>query len=383
MKLTFGRSFRHDLKRPLFWLGFVLPVCFVAGVTGASIPTQWPLLSVVLSVMLIFSPYKLGGKINMTSWFGLAFLAYACLSVTWSPNPVFAVYGLWQVAIWGLAFWLGSTSPSLSPLWRGLAVGLGISSMVAVAQALGWDGVPSRDHPAGLLYSGPLQGAVIALVTVALVCDRAWPYIPAMLPGLWLAHSRGGWLALVVGLGARAHWSLPLLATGAAAALALSDIGRSDSLRLQEWSIAAHGLTLSGFGAGAFGQVIYRTPAAVVHPEFVHNDYLQLAFEYGLGSLFLFPIMAAALANTGARTWPVFAAFCTLGLFYFPLYTAPLAFTGAVAAGHILRRHGGVQLSGCYSRSDLMAWANRTWREAFPVPPRNPPETIGAVDVAR
>lgn len=375
---SFGRKARHDLRRPLFWLGAVLPVCFIAGITGATIPTQLPLLSIVLGFVLWRR-----GIVTTYHRLGIVFVAYACVATIWSPNPMFAVYGLWQVMVWGLAFWLGSTSPSLAPLWRGMAVGLGVSSMVAVAQSLGWQGIPSRDWPAGLLYSGPLQGAMIALVMVATICDRAFLYIPAMLPGLLLSHSRGAALVLVVTTLSRLHWGAGVATVAAAATIGAVMLGPSDVERLQSWSVALHNITPFGLGTGSFEQVIYAAQGVVVHPEFVHNDYLQLAFEYGVGAIPALAILVAALRCSYRRYWPVLVGFCTLGLFYFPLYCAPLAFIGAVAAGHVLRRDDRARVPRYRGRPPVMAWIQEAWREAFPVPPRNPPESIGAVDAAR
>ena len=349
MQWLTARSLR-DLRLPLFWLGLALPVCFVAGITGASIPTQGPLLSIVLSIAW----WKNGSPFH---WIAITILSYAALSLLWAVNPIDSAFGLWQVALWALGFWLGTAHASLGPLWRGMAVGLGVSSAVAVAQACGWNAIPVYDHPAGLLYSGSMQSAMIALVALALVCDRAWLYLPAMAPGFYLAHSRGGWLILVIGLLTRIEWTVAAFALLAAGVVVFVDPGESDQFRMLDWSIAAHSLHLFGSGIGSFIDVLYQIPGEPgLHPVWVHNDYLQLAFELGVGAIPIYLVIARCLARTEAHYWPVFVAFATLALFFFPLYSAALAFVGTVVAGHMLRGDDPGWLAGVLRRSALMAW---------------------------
>ncbi len=114
----------------MFLLGLLLPICFVPGYTGASIPTQWALLSLTLP----FSLTSLGW-INLWHRLGITFLAYAILSALWSINLYSWVYGIWLAAIWACAFWYGSTKQYLNHLWIGMGFGLIISTGFAIAQA--------------------------------------------------------------------------------------------------------------------------------------------------------------------------------------------------------------------------------------------------------
>lgn len=272
-------------------------------------------------------------------WGGLAFLIYAAASLSWAPVPRDSAFGLCQVAIWAGAFWFGARSADLRPLWRVMAVLLSVSSAVAVLQSLGWSTVESLDHPAGLLFNAAAHGALLALVIIALVCARDWAFIPALLPGLVLAQSRGAWLVLASGLAARyLHWTTVVLLVSASAAIAIAGLGIADGQRLLAWRIAAEQTTLLGLGAGSFVDiVIQNADGALIRPEYAHNDYLQLACEYGIGALPLALIMARAIGATEARDWPVFAGFAVLAGFFFPLYVTPLAVVGATVAGHLVR----------------------------------------------
>ncbi len=327
----------------MFGLGVILPVCFVPGLTGATLPTQWAVLSIALLPALWRS-----ARITPYHWLGLAALAYAAL---WASFPA-GIVGLWFMAVVGLAFWLGSVSVSLSDLIRGLAVGLSASSVVAVGQWLGGEAAPG-----GLLYNPAIQALASALVILALVCDRGWFYIPAMLPGLIVAGSRGAWLVLAIGLASHVlNWRSLLLILLAGAALAVTLFGASDAERLQIWGLASQHLTPFGHGVGSFADMLYIDRDGLMrHPEHVHDDYLQLAYELGIGAVPIFVIYAAALGRTRGVYWPAFAAFAAAGVFFFPLYSPVLAFLGAVLAGHLLRSDGERGLAGDGGRPDLVS----------------------------
>lgn len=156
---------------------------------------------------------------------------------------------------------------------------------------------------------------------------------------MWLAHSRGAWLVLGASLIAKyLHWSISVLLILGGGVFFYATVGSSDLLRLEFWSIAVHHLTWFGHGVGSFNAIYVTTgPNTLTHAENVHNDYLQLAFEFGIEAIGVYWVIAAALSRTGARDWPVMVGFATFGLFYFPLWSAIPAFIGCVVAGHILR----------------------------------------------
>jgi O-antigen ligase len=247
---------------------------------------------------------------------------------------------LWQIALVGLAFQYGRRSESLDPLWAVLTATAGISSVIAVGQALALPWLPPFYlHPAGLFYSPAVQAAMIALVMIAVARPKNWFYMAVMLPGLGLAQSRGGWLVLGVGLAARWRGAAALVVLAVAGTAAMISAGMSDQLRLATWKFAFENLTWFGAGAGAFAQVVFPNSAGdgIVYPGHVHNDYLELAFEYGLFATIPLAVIAAALCRIHEPSWPVFAGYAALSAFYFPLYCAPLAFVGVTLAGHLLR----------------------------------------------
>lgn len=337
----------------MFLLGLILPICFVAPYTGATIPTQWPLLSLVLVPSLWQKGYM-----ALWHWLGLAFLAYACVSQLWSPDPG---YGLWIAAIWALSFWWGSTKPSLFSLWQGLAYGLILNLPFAVAQKFGVSPVMffSRD-PAGLLYNSTVYGSLSALVMIQMIRTRQWWLSAALLPGLILAHSFGAYAVLGLTLVALyIHWSVAVISLIAGAVYMLHNPGSSDHLRLAIWGITWAGLKWTGWGAGSFTEIfLYQGGTTLIHPEFSHNDWLQLWFEYGAAALLVYTIIGAALfARTGESIsgWWAMFPLAILSLFYFPLWHPILAFLLCATAGHILRRYDPISSLRYHRRPNLMA----------------------------
>jgi hypothetical protein len=171
----------------MFWLGLTVSLCYVPGVTGAYIATQWPVLSVLLPLALWRS-----GPVTALHWAGVLFLTYAAVRLWSAPLFFDGVFGLWLLCIMSLSFWLGSTLDDLRGLYKGLALGVSVSSVVAVFQYFGTPLVLyGTSNPAGLYVNSVSLGIISALLIVALVSERMWLWVPALAPGLLLSGSRG------------------------------------------------------------------------------------------------------------------------------------------------------------------------------------------------
>lgn len=341
----------------MFWLGLLLAVAYVPGYTGASVPTQWAVLSVILPLGLWRGTSTVGHKLF------LAFIAYALLGLAWSINLYTAVWGLWVVFIWALSYHWGTLCEDLRPFWRGLAVGLFVSVGVAFAQTLDLAPVESSNsNPAGLFFNSALFGVILGLTLCGLLAHRLWWYMPPLALGIILSGSRGG--IVIFAIGALARFG-GLLAVGAAVVVGAVSLAAfydpADAQRLQIWGVTLRALSAVGNGPGSFLDVYYVNHAtlSLIRPEFVHNDYLQLAYEYGPGALALAGILGMALRQSSHPDWPVLIAFCVAACFFFPLYTPVTAFIGCCVAGSCLRLRSvdGVQRSG--SRPNLISWCDR------------------------
>lgn len=321
----------------MFWLGLLLSVCYVPGFVGASIPTQWVVLSAILPAFLWSRslPPTLGHKLFFI-W-----IIYALASLAWSLNWHSAGWGLWLLFIWALSFHYGSLYHDLRPLWKGLAIGLSFGTAVAIAQAADWSLVELADplRPAGLLFNSSLFGICLGLVLVSLVAHRLWWFIPIPTLGLVLSGSRGGVVVLAIGLIANWSKTAAIATVAAGACLFAWSLDPSDSQRLQIWGVALQALTPFGHGPGSFLDLhyAYAAKSVVIHPEFAHNDLLQLAYEFGIGAIAPYAILGLAIATCRGPAWPTLFAFLVASLFFFPLYSPLPAFIGFVVAGHSLR----------------------------------------------
>lgn len=338
----------------MIWLGLLLPNVFIVGVTGASVPTQWAFLSLALPLALWQKKIPPGFLPGL----GLCFLAFSALSLTWAPQRMDSAYGLWCVALWGLSFLLGYASDSQRQLWQGLSLGLTVSTIIAILQVLGYTPVMSLNaNISGLLFNRTVLGAACGLVILACVEERLWWYIPAPALALALSNSRGGFAIVAFGIAMRFHWLLgTALLASALLAIYFFDTGTSDAERLQIWGVALQGITLRGWATGSFSTIYYLLPSGrLVHPEFVHNDYLQLAFEFGAMALVPISFLFSALYwRPTATLW----GFALLMGFYFPLYAPVSAFIGCFIVGHALR---GFSLHGAivrHCRPDIVPWVD-------------------------
>lgn len=323
----------------MFWLGLVISLCYVPGITGAYIATQLPVLAVLLPFALFRS-----GPFTAFHLLGVLFVAYAAAWLPWSPNLYGGVYGLWIVVIMALSAWFGTTAESMRELYKGLAIGAAASSLVAVLQFFGVDVVPTSSiSPAGLYVNSVQQGTVLALVAVALVTERMWPWALPLAPGIWLAHSRGGVIVLLVGL--LGHFTRNLWASAGAFALAvpfylLYPLSSSDAQRTYIWHVAWDNLTWFGWGAGTFYSAVFSQNGVPFIPEYAHNEFLQLAFEYGVAAALPITVIAYAVWRSDVAEWPVVLAFCAAACFSMPFFMPIASFLAFAAVGRVLRVHG-------------------------------------------
>lgn len=324
----------------MFWFGAIVALCYIPGITGAYIPTQWPVLAAALSFALLRR-----GPFTVFHAAFLAFVLYAAVRVPFSPAPYASVFGLWLVIIMGLSVWFGTVITNVRPLYAGLALGGAVSSLLAVLQYFGVETVITVTTwtPAGLYLNSVLQGAILSLIVVALVSERMWLWVIPLVPGIVLSHSRGAWVMLTVGiLGCfvRRLWVFGAVAIVGAFYL-LTPLSVSDETRMTIWRVAWEHPKWLGWGPGIFYTIaMLRDGAFSFYPEYAHNDALQLAFEYGLGALLPLTVLGYALWRTDVKEWPIVLAFVTAGCYFMPLFTPVTSFLGLVAVGRILRVHG-------------------------------------------
>ena len=314
----------------MFALGLLLPIIYIPTLTGGAMATQWALISLVVPVML----WRLGPQAFTTiHWLGLTFLAYAFLSIAWSPQPLDAIYGAWVAVLWCLCFQLGFTTYDPRPLYLGITWGLYINIAIACIQWLGYHPVPTfLDHNiAGLLYNQTVLSAACALCALALIQHRLYLYTPPLFLGLALSGSRSGILALAFALIAKWDRLAAITVLVLAAAVAITLDLPSDHERLAAWTAVLHHLRPLGYGPWATTNFVMLFPDHATYINSVHNDYLQFVFEFGPAALA--PIAILAYTLYARPTLPILGFAC-LACFWFPTYNPTTAFIALFALGH-------------------------------------------------
>lgn len=337
-----------------------MSLCYIPGWTGAAIPTQYAVLSAVL-------PFTLWrqGQLTVFHWLGVGFVTYAAVSLIWNTDFYGGIYGFWLLCILALCFWLGSTLQSLRDVYAGLAIGGAVSSAVAVMQALGYNSVPGNG---GIYFNSVAQGEILALIVIALLTERMWLLALPLLPGIVLSQSRGAWLALGIGVLAlyvRKTWLLAIVAVLVVMVMVVGS--SSDAQRLWIWTAAYNELTFFGNGVGSFASQMYSDGLKPIYPEYVHNDALQLVYEYGIAALAPIFIFAFVLSRTKKREWPVVLAFVVMGFYSFPLFMAVTSFVGMVTAGRTVRDWNLARRFSDYCRSTVDARLRQSSSAVVPV----------------
>ncbi len=221
--------------------------------------------------------------------------------------------------------------------------GLGLVGVVSVIfaafQAAGFFFWPTHINQAtGLFFSPIAQGGFLGLVIVAMMVIGWWEIIPIHLLGLYLAHNRGGWAVVAIGL--LATWvrqPLVILAVVLLGAFYITlNPSFNDLVRLNIWHAGIVNLTWFGHGWGSFDHVWIVIDGFGHHPVHAHNDYLELAFEFGLYAVPLFCLLAYALSQAASPDWPILVAFCLMATFAMPLYIPATASIGALALASTL-----------------------------------------------
>lgn len=349
----------------MIYLGAAIALASIPGWTSITIPAGWAALSILLPAATLWREARLTSLHLLLG----AFFLFGTAGLAWTPVGLDGAWRLWQFALIGLAFHLGSSLPSIEPLVRGLAYGCLVSVAIAIAQ---WFGFPymmgySPETPAGLFFNPSIAGQTLALVAVACIAFDRWTLAILLVPGIALSQARGGLVILALGFVLNLFRRNTILgfAILAGLALALFSTSSHDLERSLIWRSAIHYLTPFGNGPGSLISLYINTSAKLIHPTDAHNDILQLLFEFGILALLPIGAFCAALVRAPARPeWLPLACFGFLACFAFPTFIPISACLGALCAG---------RLSACGDWS----WARLPdWRSTIILRSRHQPATV-------
>lgn len=285
---------------------------------------------------------KLSSTIS-PAWWGLAFIGYALASLAWAASinqGALANLGLWVVA-----FLVGLYARSLYWVYVALTVILAVNVGVASMQwlDLGFQRYMIQ-NPAGLFGNSNYLACVLAVGLAAALAERLYWFLSIGALGLWLTSSRtaiaASGIALLTWLWPRSKYAVMTVAPLTIVAVIAVTGTRADSIspRLGVWQDALNHLTFFGSGFGtfqaAYDSFAFRTNMTEFRAAHAYNDYLELVFELGIGTILLWILLGFALERAIETERLVLIAFLVLALTYFPLQiVGPLV---AMALGHSL-----------------------------------------------
>lgn len=329
--------------------GFALMTAYWSGIGGLATTPRWSIGAIIAIFFLFRAPVKL----TITHWLGAALVGWLLLSLVWSQGFMDGIDGAWKLLLTALLFALGSTLErnTLRALTAGAALGLTVSSIAAVAQYYGWQGLPTYSAPAGLFFNGGILAEAAAVVIAALIAFRRWWFIPLLLPALLLPMARGPVLVLLAAAGIslmiRRNKMFDLAAWAAIALLVVYvDLSRwfdgGVAERIALWRDTVNALTPLGYGLGSFGVTFplhaHYFSLADSRPTFPHNEWLWLAYEGGvvavmLGAAFCYSLWKSA--DVECRI--VFMVIAGAALYAMPLHDPATVLFGALLAGYCAR----------------------------------------------
>jgi hypothetical protein len=348
-----------DLPLPI--LTFAVMTAYLPYTVSAASAGRWAVLTAGVPLLLLTRIPVPSPQLKRVGWLGAALLLYICLSFLWTYEPLDTFYRLVQLLVIAGAFILGSCQQNIRMVALAFIAGAGVSLPFAIAQYFGYQPVETVSFqggewlPVGLFLTKNALGEVAAIALVLSIAFRFYylAFIPVTL--LALSHSREAFFMLAVSsvayLWQYKLWrSLALVLCGSVIAFVTyaqptTVIGRLD--------IILHTLsnvTLLGWGLGTYGTLF---PGY----EFAHNEFVQLIFELGLGSLFVFGIIGYGIAAIpqDRTSGSVLAAVLASALVWAPFANPATAFIFAVVLGHLCALRYPVFVGQYQSRADSLS----------------------------
>lgn len=349
-----GMMWKSLLEKLSDWyapsIAFLIAVAFVPGISGAATSPRWAIAAVSLWFL---------------EWYCLPFVAFCFFAVDFDSAVHWAI--VCAAFSWGLrygrisgeadkhgggrqtrsgknvenrhAFDVGKVKQAtalyhaIPRVIAAFCCGVAVSGAAAIFQSRGWAWIPQVVSPAGLFLNKNFMGETACLALIAALQYRLW--FPALicLPALALSTSRASWLAALIALLCicSIRQLVVLLSLCLPVALAAWYMGfASDASLLQRfeiWHGALQNLHWFGSGAYDYSTVQNREPN-------LHNDWLQLIYEFGIIGLIPMAVILAAANNRGGL--PFVVSLLVIGSFGFPLQMPATAWFSAFIVGHFV-----------------------------------------------
>lgn len=325
---------------------FLTMIAYLPGIPSATTAGRWAVMAAGTSLLLLV-PLRPSSSFVGGQWTGAALLTWAALSVVWSVSPFDSIGAVIQLFALGAMFALGAVTVDLTRVWGALVIGAAVSLPFTALQYVGLQPVQDalragfHDND-GRLLSGLFlardpftQIAVIAAVAAAGL--RRYFVAAAFLAAVYLAGGRTPALMLAAAALVWAWHRAPIrqsfvvvLALIMAVAFFVAFTGGGSGLnRAEIWTTTIENFSILGAGAGTF---------KVAWPGygFAHNEFLQLGFELGVGSIFLIGTIAHAFRCPGhVLDKAILAALMGSALVWQPFQLPATALVAAFVLGHL------------------------------------------------
>lgn len=340
-------------------LAFLVAAAFWPSLAAAGTAPRWALLAVAVPLMF---PKKI--KFTAGHLALLIFVAWSVSTLFWTDEPLTSLFpwhpslawiwvpsgGVNAIVYWTIfsgLFCIGAELSSFRPVFIGMALGLSLSSIVAIAQFyFGWTGIDQYSVPGGLFINPNFMAEIAVMVLIGLIAERLYWFIPLVLPAVLLPQSRSALLALVIALAlwtrSRAVMAVMIIGIGAAAIWSIQTGFRLPSVqeRLDIWRDTIDGMAFFGRGLGSF-YVLYpaaasRTDTLYARPDHAHNEIIETLFETGIpGILLIGAFLLAAWYGRNRAARLVLVAFAVSAMASFPLHVPASMFLVALVAGNL------------------------------------------------
>lgn len=324
---------------PLFLLGLGVITIYIPGIIGGAIPTGWLFLCLTIPFFILYADIKLG--------LGFIFICYAALSLLWVKSLNISFFYFVQLLALAGVYVIGQNIKDIKIIFKGLALGLGVSSIAAIYQYLGNHSIYSlNDAVAGFFINPNIYSEISAILLIGLIVLKLWVWIPVTLPGLILVQSRAAMLGLAVGLLFYLWQFNRKLAIGLTLTLCLTASyfywGRFDLSSIYErfnlWADTIQGFKFFGNGIGSYETMFpfYATHlnTEIARPKFAHNDLLQAIFEFGVGSIFII-LAVLNVFNSKKKETIILYTILVISFFTYPLHVPATSFIAFLVAGYI------------------------------------------------
>ncbi len=359
-------------------LAFLVTVAFSPKIIGAATVPREALLSVGIPLLL------LGPVTSPRHWQWLAaFLFWQMASLAWTPVPLGAIGQAWDDVLLALVVIVGASLEEIAPAMLAIAAGLGVSSVIVVAQVLGWHGWPEAATPSGLFINKDVLAEVSAIVLVWFAASRLWWAIPLLLPDVLLTSSHAAFAAFGAALVAwllarrRLFWASVACLGGVAAVVLVPGSAASSAMRrIEVWEAALRGISLFGHGVGSFPVLVYTLTGNPHVTSLLwgepHNEVLNWAFESGIGAFLPFVFLFLVMRDRHVQQTPeatALVAAAVIAFVSFPLHVPLSLLVVGLLAGRAARpgndlRHGHAGVGDLASVASGVRQSGRQHRDA-------------------